>query len=195
MTETSPKAQALFQAHPLGRFLDSRAQETINQNLKSVCFEPGAQILREGERPEALYLIHQGCVEVHKELRADTTELLTTLQSPLLLGEISFLLQQPCSATVIAQGSVEGWELSREALQGMLSKQEPATSGLLFYLGATLAERLRTMNEMVMKLKERKDDSPSLGDLEGFVEQWHGEFMMTEELEPTGWELGPEIDL
>ena len=197
MTETRTSAADLISNHPLGRFLDAQSKTTINANLRPVHFEAGATMLQEGERPQALYLIHQGQVEVHKEPVSNQSKPLTVLESPLLLGEISFLLQQPCSATIKTQSTVKGWSLSREALQKMLTNQEPATSGLLFYLGATLAERLRAMNEMVMNLRNSKDKSTelSLGDLEGFVDQWQGEFMLTEEIEPTGWELGTELDI
>jgi len=197
MTETPTNATGLISNHPLGRFLDAQSQAVINANLRPVQFEAGATMLQEGERPQVLYLIHQGQVEVHKESISSESKPLTVLESPLLLGEISFLLQQPCSATIKTQSTVRGWSLSREALQEMLTNHEPATSGLLFYLGATLAERLRTMNEMVMNLRNNKEKGTelSLGDLEGFVDQWEGEFMLTEEIEPAGWEIGAELDI
>ena len=197
MDQSLPNASSALSQHPVSRFLDARAQAVISEKLKSVQVCPGDTMLREGERPDALYLLSSGMVDVYKSTASGDPQLLTTLKGPLLLGEVSFLLQQPCSATVKSRDEVRGWALSRESLQSMLTHEQSATSGLLFYLGATLAERLRTMNEQVMGLKtgSGSDGTLSLGEIEEFTDQWHGEFMLTEEVEPVGWEFGSELEL
>jgi|MDTC01.3.fsa_nt_gb CRP-like cAMP-binding protein len=197
MDQSLPNASTVLGQHPVSRFLDARAQTIISEKLGSVQVAPGETMLREDERPDALYLLSTGLVDVYKTTASGDSQLLTTLKAPLLLGEVSFLLQQPCSATVKARDEVTGWALSRESLQAMLTHDQAATSGLLFYLGATLAERLRTMNEQVMRLKtsSASDGTLSLGEIEEFTDQWHGEFMLTEEVEPVGWEFGAELEI
>ena len=197
MQTSSITANTVLSQHPVGRFLDAPAQAIISAELVPTALEAGETLLEEGTRPSALYLLSRGQVDVYKSNENSSLELLTTLKAPLLLGEVSFLLQQPCSATVRARDKVMGWTLSRKSLQMMLSHHQAATSGLLFYLGATLAERLRAMNDHVMRLKSSAGEAEglSLGELEGFADQWHGEFMLTEEVEPVRWEFGSDLDL
>ncbi|MEM9802722.1 MAG: cyclic nucleotide-binding domain-containing protein [Planctomycetota bacterium] len=98
-------------------------------------------ILREGERPSALFVVLEGVVEAR--LDAAGGRVLSTLGAGELLGEIAWLEDRAASATVrgIEDGVV--LEIPREALEASIGSDAEFSSRLHRALGRCLSRRLR----------------------------------------------------
>ncbi len=97
--------------------------------LHTMSFLPGEEIVREGERGDALYLIGRGAVEV-TTLREGGEFVLAKLGAGAFFGEIALLTAQPRTATVRATTPCTLLELRRDLLLPVLA-HAPALSAVL----------------------------------------------------------------
>jgi glucose-6-phosphate 1-dehydrogenase len=77
--------------------------------LRSVSFEGGETIIREGDAANELYLISRGEVEV----RDRAGKVVRTLKDGDFFGEVGLLMSKPRTATVVAKTQVDAYVLKR----------------------------------------------------------------------------------
>jgi CRP-like cAMP-binding protein len=106
--------------------------------------KPNQVLLREGDRSNMMYWVQTGQLEVSKK-RGGTDVVLGHIRSGELVGEISFLDQEPRSATVKAITDCELIEIPQDAIENIYKTQPK----WLEILVKTLAERLRKANSRI----------------------------------------------
>jgi CRP/FNR family transcriptional regulator, cyclic AMP receptor protein len=99
---------------------DSEGNEKQIAGLPNETFEAGDVIFREGDdsKNEA-YLVHEGAVEVRREVDGEE-RVLNTLGKGDLLGEVALFRDGPHSVTAIAIDQVTLIPISAHRLEGMV---------------------------------------------------------------------------
>jgi CRP-like cAMP-binding protein len=93
-------------------------------------YEPGAAIVRQGERGDRFFAIRSGQVAVVREAEGET-ETVAVLGPGDCFGELAVLFGVPRTATVIAQEQVEALTLDREDFLRLFPVHERGTRALL----------------------------------------------------------------
>ncbi len=103
----------------------------------------GQQFITQGDRSFNMVLILEGRVDVVQE---ETCELLATLHTGDVAGEMSFLTNEPRSASVIARCETEIFEIDNKLIQ-LVSRRFPRVGNKLFFnISRILSERLKKSN-------------------------------------------------
>lgn len=99
--------------------LSPSAQLALHQRLKLRAIPAGTKLLRQGEPASGLYLILSGSVDI-----VDTSngERIDCDGAGSVLGEMSLLTDQPCSAEVLAVSDVEALVLSTDGYEELRAK-------------------------------------------------------------------------
>lgn len=98
-------------------------------------FGPGDAIIQEGEPGDGLYLILSGSAQVLRTAGGDEPRPLATLGPFRSFGEISLLMDQPRSASVVASTPLRCVKLSRTQL-ALVEEKEPTLALRLYRLVA-----------------------------------------------------------
>jgi len=147
VTASPPDPPAAFDGSRLFAALDSAGRERLMAAADRRSFEADEVILREGEVPDAMYVLLQGELRVRAlRLRGDAADV-GVLEPGAVFGEIGVLTGEPRTATVTAGTDVWVMRLTGDALREIMADY-PEITGDLMRLGlqrseATLAEVLR----------------------------------------------------
>jgi CRP-like cAMP-binding protein len=101
-------------------------------------YQPGDIIFGEGDRPEALYLVHQGWVKAVKLSRDGREQILDFIGPGQPLNVAPVFAEQAHPATLIVQETCELWAIPQSTLLALLDRY-PAMARLII---RTLAGRL-----------------------------------------------------
>ncbi len=101
------------------RGLSVASRDALQQRFRRVSHSSGTQILRQGEHAQGLYLILSGLVEI---VDTDGGQRIACDGAGSVLGEMSLLMDQSCSADVITTTEVESLFLSTEAYHELKSQ-------------------------------------------------------------------------
>jgi cAMP-dependent protein kinase regulator len=115
---------ALFQGIPAAQLPE------ILQVMRPRKFAAGAEIVREGDPGESLFLITEGKASVHTKDSDGRLIPLATLGSGDFFGEVSLLTSRPRTATVRAETGVEVLELGRDRLASLRERFPEIDSSL-----------------------------------------------------------------
>lgn len=110
----------------------------IAQIADEVEFDVGQTIFKEGDLGEALYLILEGKVRIH---RGDQT--LAEIGEKECFGEMSILDSEPRSATVTALSDLVAIKIQREDFGEILASKSEIARGII----TVLTSRLRKANK------------------------------------------------
>jgi CRP-like cAMP-binding protein len=97
-------------------------------------YEPGAELIRQGEEGETLFVLLDGRAKVVKNGRT-----VRRVGPGDFVGEISVLNDRPRSASVVAEDEVRSLVLHREALEKLLAKEPKAAWAMLGTLAARIS--------------------------------------------------------
>lgn len=128
----------------------------------------GELLCIEGASSEGMFILQSGKVEVEKKTVQGTPEILCTLGTQDVVGEMSLLDGRTCSATVRATENVSYYKINKDQFMVLRANLKPAPFKVIRYLAQTLVERLRQMNgkiedfyanpkESLREMKKRKD--------------------------------------
>jgi CRP/FNR family transcriptional regulator, cyclic AMP receptor protein len=107
-------------------------------------FEPGAVILGEGHRSNAIHVVIDGRVAVEK-LHDGNCVVLDELRTGAVFGEVSYLAGTPATASVVACCPVDVFIL--EDLDDLLASDTTLAAGFYRSIASLLARRLRLTTE------------------------------------------------
>jgi CRP-like cAMP-binding protein len=113
-------------------------------------FAPGETVFREGEPGEKLYVILKGAVRISKHIPGTGEEALAILERGSFFGEMALVDRRPRSADAVAHD--QGAELlviEDPVLGGLLDIEKLSSPSLLKMLCATVARRLRVLDEKI----------------------------------------------
>lgn len=124
----------------------------LSAHLPEHRFEAGAEVLREGQRTGALWVLVSGALEVRK----GEVPVNTITRPGALVGEMSVLLDAPHGATVRATAPSV---LRLAAVGAGLLASDPEVTRLV---AVGLAERLNAVTAYLADLKHQYGDAPGL---------------------------------
>ena len=128
--------------------LDRVALARLAAHVEALAVPAGAEVCREGEAGDSLYVVARGSFGVYARPADDAAEArLATLTAGDCFGEMALLTQQPRSATVRADEDAEVLELAHDRLVALI-RQEPAIG---MAIAATLSRRLKAASEEVAR--------------------------------------------
>ncbi|MGE5239831.1 MAG: cyclic nucleotide-binding domain-containing protein [Chloroflexota bacterium] len=122
----------------------------IDRGDLGTVFEDGECIVCQGEQGECMYVIQKGKVEVVVETAGGKMRL-NVLEAGEVFGEMALFTHEPRSATVRALGQARVLTIDK---RGFLKRvhQDPS---LAFRILQKLSERVRSLNEEIVRLKGR----------------------------------------
>lgn len=116
-------------------------------------FPVGSLICREGERDGHLYCLVSGEAEVSKTDRLGRSHPLARLGSGTLIGELSWIMDTPCAASVQARQECAVIRLDGQTLTKQLHERSPGAFKLGVALLRLLAGRLMHMNDQFLEIQ------------------------------------------
>jgi SulP family sulfate permease len=131
---------------------ERQARDRLMACFTPCSWPPRAVIIEEGAPPSDLYFLLSGRVVVERRTPGRQPLRLRTVEPGTCIGEMSFYLGSPTSASVIAEGPVTALRLSREALQRLERNDPPAALLLHRLVARRLAERVQTTNALAEAL-------------------------------------------
>jgi serine/threonine protein phosphatase PrpC len=141
---------------PLFRYLSYTELVRVMNIAQARSFEAAAEIIREGEAGESLYVILAGEVRLHK---TDGT-LITTLGKGAHFGEMALVDRGPRSLSATADQASRLLEIQRKDFNEIIRKEPQLAVKLLWSFVQVLGERLRktTADLSGARLAERAED-------------------------------------
>ena len=129
-------------------------------------FPANAEIIREGENGDELFVVFRGRSEVVKNGVS-----IAQLKPGAHFGEMGLVDQAPRSATIRAVDPVNAISLDRESLLKLMRKDSLLAVKLLWSFTQVLSERLRGTNDKLTNLKGELDKLRGLGDTFEVIEE------------------------
>ncbi|MCX6045746.1 MAG: cyclic nucleotide-binding domain-containing protein [Chloroflexi bacterium] len=117
--------------------------------LEEVNFKANETVFEQGEDGDALYIVVEGSVRVHRGGRT-----LTTLAAHSVFGEMAALDPEPRSATVTALEDVSLLRLGRVPLYQIMMNRAEIAAGIIHYLCQILRARTTAMVEDYQYLQQ-----------------------------------------
>lgn len=139
----------LRQLPVLSEFSD-RELSDLFANASEQRFSPGSFLCREGEHDGHLYFLLSGEVEVSKKGADGHAHVLASLNSGALLGELSWIMETSCTASLKAIKETSVVVLNGGTLSQQLQERSPGAFKLSVALLRLLAGRLVRMNEQFL---------------------------------------------
>ncbi len=148
---------AIIRRVPLLAALSDGEIDALWAGSRHLSIEPGATVIEEGAKGDALFIILAGEFEVTKRIGDRDIVLAASRKAGEVFGEMSLLEQVPRTASVRATTAGELLEISTAALHTLLDRS-PATARNLLQ---TIAGRLRSTEALLVQ----SDKLASLGTL------------------------------
>jgi len=111
----------------------------------------GEVIVREGQSPEAIFVVHEGFISVRA---GDVT--VGYFGPGQVLGEISFLERRSASATVVAEGDAVVDRIDNADLEALLSAHPDLSARFYRSLAANLSRRVRELSQNLGRLRSKR---------------------------------------
>ncbi|NNM67241.1 MAG: cyclic nucleotide-binding domain-containing protein [Spirochaetales bacterium] len=139
---------------PLFSSLNDEALQLVVDQMRPVHLAEGELLCREGEPGDRMYLVASGEIRVLKRGGDRVDVEIAVLKSGELAGMMSLLRRDPRSATMIASGAVELWEITSDTFHKLLAEH----AGFAQHLIAELSKYLRVQAARVADLQSSTRD-------------------------------------
>jgi CRP/FNR family transcriptional regulator, cyclic AMP receptor protein len=160
----------------LCRGLTVEQTDQIVKAMVPVAVETGAVVLREGEKGQGLLVLLEGSAQIVKRGFDGADVLITTVEAPTVLGEMSLITERPHSATVRALTACEFQLLTRSQFDRLLKGENLAAYKVVATLAEVMAWRLSRMDDKVVELARRRDCPPPVEELAAFKHKLFSEW-------------------
>lgn len=110
-------------------------------------FAGGAQIFREGDPGDGLYVIKDGLVEIVHLVGSEVRNVFSRLEPGAIFGEMAVIELRPRSATAIAATDTQLYFIPREEMRLLLQN----SPGLAFNVLHEISRRLREFNQLHLR--------------------------------------------
>ena len=161
----------------LCRGLSAEQSDHITRAMVPTSANPGNVVLREGDRPQGLFILVKGTVEILKDAGGGE-EILATIDAPTVLGEMSLILAREQSATVRARTACEFRLLTRPQFERLIHEDNLAAYKIVLALAEVIAKRLYRMDEKVLELRGRHDEPKPIEELTQFKQKLFSEWSL-----------------
>ena len=110
----------------LFRNLTGRDMEMVSSRVTCWNYPNGNRLITQGHKGSAFYILNKGQVSIQvKQGLFGKKKEVATLQPGHLFGEISLILDQKCTADVVASEDVEAFVFNRELFKFLIENNEP----------------------------------------------------------------------
>lgn len=141
----------------LGVELDAKELELIIVYNKTLDFERGEYILKQGDESSGIYIIITGKVSVIAKILGESTTELEVLEPGDSFGESSFIDNIPSTTSVIAASDCKCLLLNRTYLE-MITEMHPQTKYKLFHaISLHICKHLKAMHDKVVSYISNTD--------------------------------------
>jgi SulP family sulfate permease len=120
--------------------------------LEKMQLKPGEYLIRQGEPFHDLYFVVFGQVSVYLEVGHDRQVRVYTSGAGTIVGEMSFYLDMPRSASVVADVTTIAYRLTQQAMDDMGTQDPELANAFNRLMLRVMAERLAVTNRTVMAL-------------------------------------------
>jgi CRP-like cAMP-binding protein len=127
--------------------MTAQIQRVLEEIGQPLTFSPGDVLMRAGQEPDRVYLINSGVVKVTWVTPAGTEVVLGFRGAGELLGELSALDLEPCSATALAVEQVHAHVLSTAAFARYMESEPVAAIEMLRFLSRRFRDADRKLIE------------------------------------------------
>jgi CRP-like cAMP-binding protein len=140
--------------------LDDAQLSAFLNLIEVVNLTPAANLFREGQPGNSMFLILEGQMRVSIQKRnSHESLLLRVLEAGDAFGEIALLSHTPRSASVEAMQNTVLIQISADALQKLMVEQPALAAQFLFHLAKNLG---RELNDLTVKLRLRSEQADLL---------------------------------
>jgi sulfate permease, SulP family len=126
---------------------------TITAYMKRRTFDQGTVVFREGDAGDEVLIVTKGNASAYLQIPGGANIRLATFAPGTVFGELAILDRGPRSASVIADGELVCYGLSRTDYALLAEKSPPAAIQLMAAIGRELSGRLRTANRTIHQLE------------------------------------------
>jgi CRP-like cAMP-binding protein len=162
----------------LCRGLTPEQTDQIVNATVPVSVDPGTVVLREGDRGQGLLVLLEGSVEIVKRRAGADDVLISTVDAPTVVGEMSLITERPHSATVRARTVCSFQLLTRSQFERLLKSESLAAYKVVATLADVIAGRLNRMDEKFVELARRGADAPYADEVAAFRQKLFGEWQL-----------------
>lgn len=163
----SPLVKKLIQV-PIFRGLKEPEVAQLSEISEETSIKRGAQLFREGDEGDALYVVLEGQLEITKRDKAGRQQLLAKVGDGSVLGEMSLVTGLSArSATAVAATDVKLLKIPSNRFGKLLREDSVAALKIVANLAQVMSRRLQLMDEKVIELLE-KGSSPKKAELAEF---------------------------
>lgn len=113
-------------------------------------YKPDQVIFKEGEPPNAIFIIARGAISIRKAQGQEYIEV-AKVHSGEIIGEMSFFDRLPRSASAVAINDVDVLEISFESMEKIYASMPSYMRAIV----ASLADRLRKANDTIRQLQQK----------------------------------------
>jgi len=147
-------AKKSSKAHP--PIITITAEEMVRElpSSKTIVFEVGKTIFREGSKAESCYLIIQGRVQILKKTRKGENVPLASVKAGEFLGEMAMLSGERRSASAVALTKVKAITIQHAEFVALLKAQHPFAGRLSLQLSSLLAARCHRLLRLIARQPE-----------------------------------------
>src|SRR5579859_2826454 len=131
-----------FEHIPFLALLEPELRRRVRKRLSRRRIESGKAVFRQGEDPDALYLIESGRFRTFVSERAGRERVLQFLGPGEILGEAAFIAETTYVTGAVAVENAVVWRLSRADFDALLAGHD----ALLRYLARLISERQASAN-------------------------------------------------
>ncbi len=135
--------------------------ETFASALTPVELPAGAELIREGDASDTLYIVSHGSLIVSMRTAGGEREL-GRLEVGDIVGEVSVMDPGPASATVTADGRTQLLQITHAALDGLAESNPNVAMAILHSLCSTVADRIAESNRRCDAVSREIDPQTSL---------------------------------
>ena len=125
-------------------------------------FAPNERIVEEGTNGPGFFIIHTGRAKVLKAAGDKTQTAIATLRPGDPIGEMSLVSDLPTSATVMADGEVTCFFMSKPDFTKLVEAEPTVGRKILWRICQTLTRRLIDMDRRYVRVYRRKDRRAAL---------------------------------
>lgn len=163
----SPLVKKLIQV-PIFRGLKDTEVAQISEISEETAIQRGAQLFREGDEGDALYVVLEGELEITKRDKAGRQQFLAKVSGGSVLGEMSLVTGLSArSATAVATTDAKLLKIPANRFAKLLREDSVAALKIVANLAQVMSRRLKLMDEKVIELLER-GSSPKKAELAEF---------------------------
>jgi sulfate permease, SulP family len=121
--------------------------------MKRKTFAPDTTVFREGDPGDEVLIVTKGAASAYLHLQDGANIRLATFAPGTVFGELAILDQGPRAASVIADGELVCYGMSRADYAALAEKSPAAAIQFMAAIGRELSGRLRTANRTIHQLE------------------------------------------